>query len=97
MVNQKESSKRSTLSDRAAKFKKSNCEICGGTNRLAVHHINKDRHDNSHENIMTLCNSCHAKWHWEHGKIRGKDLKPRKKDGYFRRYAKKAIAETGAS
>lgn len=75
-----------TLHERASKFRKDSCEGCEGTNRLAAHHINNDAYDNSPDNIMTLCNSCHAKWHWEHGKVRGKDLKPRKKDGYFRRY-----------
>lgn len=78
--------KHSALSQRAAYFKKDNCERCGGIERLAVHHINKNKYDNSPDNIMTLCNHCHALWHWEHGKVRNPDLKPRKRDGYYRRY-----------
>ena len=83
--------KRSAISSRALKFRKDVCERCGVHNgtpkgKLAVHHINNNQYDNSPDNIMTLCNSCHAKWHWEHGKVRGKDLKPRKTDGYYLRY-----------
>ena len=84
--NLKESVSHSTLHERASKFRKDNGDRCGGTNRLAVHHINNDAYDNSPKNVMTLCNSCHAKWHWEHGKIRSKDLKPRKTDGYYLRW-----------
>ena len=74
------------LHERAGIFRKDKCERCDETNRLAVHHINSNAYDNSPENLMTLCGSCHTKWHWENGKIRGKDLKPRKTDGYFLRY-----------
>jgi hypothetical protein len=39
------------------------CEICGLECRTEVHHINKDRKDNTRENIMILCRSCHNKKH----------------------------------
>lgn len=44
------------------------CERCGERNvRLDVHHIDKDKSNNSVENIMILCVSCHAKLHYENG------------------------------
>jgi len=56
------------LSNRAKKYRKDRCEECGTTETLQVHHINEDRTDNHPSNLMTLCRSCHTKWHWKHGK-----------------------------
>lgn len=39
------------------------CNDCGGTDNLAIHHINGDHNDNSQANLMCLCNSCHARLH----------------------------------
>ena len=39
------------------------CETCGYSGRVEVHHINKDRDDNSRENIKILCRKCHNKLH----------------------------------
>ena len=78
--------KHSECHNRASIYIKDSCERCSGDNRLAVHHINNNPYDNTQDNLMTLCNRCHALWHWENGKVRGKDLKPRKRVGYFLRY-----------
>lgn len=56
------------LQARAKRYKKSNCEICGTKENLGVHHNNFDASDNSPDNVMTLCGSCHTKWHWQNGK-----------------------------
>jgi hypothetical protein len=39
------------------------CEDCGFEGRVEVHHINKDRTNNSRENIRILCRKCHNKVH----------------------------------
>ena len=39
------------------------CTRCSKEENLAVHHKNKDRNDNSHENLITLCKSCHLMQH----------------------------------
>ncbi len=48
--------------------RKSVCEECGGTSLLNRHHVDLDMYNNDPENIMTLCASCHTKWHWRNGK-----------------------------
>lgn len=58
----------SALHRRAQKFKKKACEACSITTSLQVHHIDGDETNNAPINLMTLCRSCHTKWHWEHGK-----------------------------
>lgn len=55
------------------------CEECGASNvRLDVHHKNKDKSDNSPNNLKILCVSCHAKEHYENGdcSIRGAPKPP---------------------
>jgi len=37
------------------------CQICGGNNKLCVHHINYNKDNNNPDNLLTLCNSCHSK------------------------------------
>ena len=42
------------------------CSVCGDpgeTNYLVIHHLNKDRYDNSKENLIVLCNACHSRMH----------------------------------
>lgn len=42
------------------------CSVCGDegeTNYLVIHHLNKDRYDNSKENLTVLCNACHSRMH----------------------------------
>lgn len=40
-----------------------NCDICGSTKYLLVHHKNHDRNDNRIENLQKLCKRCHQKHH----------------------------------
>jgi hypothetical protein len=37
------------------------CMICSSKNKLATHHINYNKQLNLYANVLTLCNSCHAK------------------------------------
>jgi hypothetical protein len=38
------------------------CELCGSRNgRLEIHHKDKNRKNNSPENLILLCSKCHAK------------------------------------
>jgi len=53
---------------RAEKFKKAQCQFCGTKNNLQAHHLDMNPANNVQENIITLCASCHMKWHWTHGK-----------------------------
>lgn len=39
------------------------CEYCGTTERIVVHHRDGDRSNNSVENLIPLCLTCHAKVH----------------------------------
>lgn len=39
------------------------CEICGSTQSIDVHHKDGDFNNNSQENLMVLCRSCHMKLH----------------------------------
>lgn len=59
----------STLLKRYKIFKKEKCENCGSMSQLGVHHKDKNRLNNSEENLQTLCASCHTKLHWEEDKI----------------------------
>ncbi len=42
------------------------CQICG-KNTAYVHHKNRNKSDNRLENLQTLCNSCHMKYHFQNG------------------------------
>jgi len=39
------------------------CDCCHSTDALHVHHRNKDRSNNSVENLQILCPPCHVKAH----------------------------------
>lgn len=39
------------------------CEICGSTKNIDVHHIDKNYNNNSSDNLMIVCRSCHMKIH----------------------------------
>jgi len=45
------------------------CQECHATSYLQRHHIDGKRTNNDPSNVMTLCAFCHARWHWEHGKV----------------------------
>lgn len=57
----------SMLCKRARKHLKTNCEVCSSDYMLAAHHKDKNRENNTSENIQTLCVRCHAKFH--HGTL----------------------------
>ena len=43
------------------------CYLCGtseGENRLCIHHVDNDKHNNSVENLVPLCKSCHSSCHF---------------------------------
>lgn len=48
---------------------KETCECCGGTAKLAIHHVNENWRDNRPENLQTLCINCHQQWHGLHRKL----------------------------
>jgi len=48
---------------RSRKFRKNECEECGKTKDLHVHHKDRDLLNNDPSNLKTLCNSCHGKLH----------------------------------
>lgn len=48
---------------RARLFTSNECEDCGSTEQLHIHHKNRNILDNSSDNLRTLCNSCHGKLH----------------------------------
>ena len=49
----------------AFKYKEKKCEECGYDNEYAleIHHIDKDRTNNSKENLHVLCANCHTLVH----------------------------------
>ena len=53
----------------ARKHLKECCAICGSTEHLQVHHSDKNIRNNSPENLVTLCQSCHMKLHWRLRKL----------------------------
>ena len=42
---------------------KQECEDCGATEKLHIHHKDKNRNNNSLENLQVLCPSCHVLKH----------------------------------
>lgn len=53
-----------TLHWRARKHLAAACQVCGTTERLHVHHIDRNPENNETTNLATLCASCHLKLHW---------------------------------
>jgi hypothetical protein len=46
-------------------FLRAECEWCGSSTRLVIHHTDEDRHNNRPENLVTLCRRCHQEHHAE--------------------------------
>lgn len=53
---------------KARRHRKDSCETCDSQVHLQVHHVDFTTANDEPSNLMTLCASCHATWHWEHGK-----------------------------
>lgn len=49
---------------RARKFKQAACQECRRTDRLHVHHLDRNPANNAPTNLTTLCATCHLKRHW---------------------------------
>ena len=66
----KESPTLSALYKRVAALpvRENRCETCGAVKMLGIHHVDGDQSNNEKSNLMTLCPSCHTRWHWQHGK-----------------------------
>ena len=41
------------------------CSSCGKVGKMDIHHINRNPFDNSLENLLVICRSCHNKIHKE--------------------------------
>jgi len=50
----------------ALTMKSEECEICGATENVVVHHIDGDRSNNSLDNLAPVCQEHHAKIHFAH-------------------------------
>ena len=61
---------------RARKHLKSNCENCGTTQKLSIHHADRNWKNNDPANLKTLCTSCHTSLHHAAGEISPKQEKP---------------------
>lgn len=53
--------------EKAIKLYGNKCIICSTNNNIRVHHINKNWHDNSYENVVPICPSCHGYIHGKEG------------------------------
>jgi tRNA U54 and U55 pseudouridine synthase Pus10 len=40
------------------------CEICGATKNIVVHHVDGDRSNNHIDNPVPMCKLCHKAVHW---------------------------------
>ena len=50
-----------TLKDSIKQRDNYTCQLCGGTTRLAVHHIDYDKQNCDPKNLITLCNKCNSR------------------------------------
>lgn len=57
------------------------CSLCGSTEFLCVHHKDRDRKNNTVDNLQILCKSCHQKVHDSGRFLRTEDAKERSRAG----------------
>lgn len=57
-------------------IKKEECEVCGHTKHLELHHINGNHYDNRLENLQILCPNCHAETNNYKGRNSNKKEEP---------------------
>lgn len=60
---------RSSFHRGARKHLKEYCAICGTTQNLQVHHLDRNIKNNTEENLQTLCRSCHMRLHWQQRRL----------------------------
>ncbi len=60
-----ESPNLAALRKRSQRLKGTACDHCGATEKLHIHHEDRNPANNSPSNLMTLCASCHLKHHWK--------------------------------
>lgn len=53
-------------------LRKKNCEQCQTTEKLSIHHKDRNWRNNDPENLQTLCSSCHTSLHHAAGEISGR-------------------------
>lgn len=58
-----------TLHWRARRQRAEACTDCGTTERLHVHHKDRNPANNTSNNLVTLCASCHLKLHWREDRV----------------------------
>ena len=57
-------------------LKKDECEICGSTQNLDIHHIDGNYQNNELDNLVCLCRSCHMKEEHRKDNLRIRKLTP---------------------
>lgn len=69
MAQRKGAPSRDAYRKRARRLRGSSCEVCGRTERLSLHHKDRNWSNNDPSNLQTLCASCHTSLHHEAGHI----------------------------
>jgi hypothetical protein len=49
------------------------CTLCGASERLHIHHVNLNRTDDNPDNLLTLCEICHARIHTASAQAGGRE------------------------
>lgn len=57
------------------RLEKVECEICGSTENLLIHHRDHDRSNNAESNLMVLCKRCHQEHHCTRDPLTGQYTK----------------------
>jgi len=66
-----EREKRASYRERALEHYGKECDVCGGTDNIVVHHRDGDRSNNDLDNLIPLCERCHGKVHGRSEEIPG--------------------------